>query len=238
MMSLIRTMRPLTLVLSLTIGAIVAAIAQLVVRGTQAEQLLATPPRQFTATSVNLDVQRPAVDLEPIRDHTLFYASRAFYVPPPPSPEPATPPRPNYQLAGTFIIPSKPTVALLKSSGGIPRKVIPGDDLDGWHVQAVESQRVVLDYKGEQIEIVRDAKTKSSGLTIAPIVRASAATPAAPPASTPDASLQSSADANPQPARAVKVLGNGGDSQSALRAVSATTSPTRIEARLYRPAPQ
>jgi hypothetical protein len=229
----------LTIVLALASTGIVLLIAHRAIQGTQAERLLATPPRHYDAISLNLDVPHSAVSLEPIRDHALFYASRAFYVPPPPSAEPATPPKPDYLLAGTFIIPRKPTVALLNSRGtGAVRKVVPGDDLDGWHVQGVEIQRVVLDYKGQQIEIVRDVHAKSGGLTVAPIVRTSAPKAALAVASTADGSAQPVADSTSEPVRAVKVLGNGGTPQAALREASANSSRPHVEARLYRPPPQ
>src|SRR5262245_53080236 len=137
--------RPLTLALGLASFALAVLVITRVWLGTDAQALLATPARQYAQPGMKLTL--PATPARPgIREHALLHATREFFVPPTPVATPAAPPPPDYRLVGTFIIPRKPTIALLMNSSGASRKVRPGDDLDGWLVQAVETRRVLLMY--------------------------------------------------------------------------------------------
>ena len=162
--------------------ALVALNAVLVVcvlsgalRGTEAAALMATPPR--TVPLPEYDLTRPVSQtrLATIEDQTLLYASRHLYVPPPPD---LAPPRPNYRLVGTIVIPSKPAVALLSGPQEDSRKVKPGDTLDGWLVEAVERHRVLLRHEGATFEIA-DATPGGTGLAVqhAPLARLAPAAP-------------------------------------------------------------
>ena len=108
-------------------------------------------------------------NLAAIQDRALLYAARSVYMPPLAG---TSPPKPQYRLVGTFIIPFKPAVALLSSANGAARKVKPGDSLDGWLVEAVEDRRVVLRYGSETFDIASAAAAKP-GLTLqsAPLAR-------------------------------------------------------------------
>jgi hypothetical protein len=229
----IKGIRPVTAALVLISAAIGFVIAQRVWLGTQTRALLGTPARQYAATKVDLSVPTPAGNLDSVRERALFHASRAFYVAPPPPVTPAAPPRPQYRLAGTFVIPRKPTVALLAPAGtGAPRKVHAGDEIDGWRVQAVENGRVVLEYNGERAEIVREVKASNGGLSRAALAR--------PGSSAPVAGVHGSSPENGATAAAprIRTLSGGPGPQAGLRGVSATQSQSRLETRLYRPPPQ
>lgn len=144
-------------------------------QGTQTAHLLATVPKSFPVPELDTDLPARVASLGVIQDQALFYATRRFYTPPPPSALPVTPPRPDYKLAGTFIIPSKPTVALLTGSAGVSRKVKTGDDLDGWTVQAVEAGRVTLQYGSTTFDIASAAKGGNTGMQVVPLQTTQAA---------------------------------------------------------------
>ena len=226
------------------LGAVAAALGVFIIArlaaGTQADALLARSPK--TPNVPEMTLQAPALEaqLEPLRDRALFYASRAFYVAPPPPAAPAAPPRPNYMLAGTFVIPHKPTVALLKQGTGTNVvKVKAGDDLEGWHIENVEAARVLLRYQDERFEIARAARESGSHLTRAPLKRPGAATaPASVAAAAPAGAVSPTADAAvPATSATVKSLGSG-RSGASIRDAALRPGQSSMEARLYRPPPQ
>lgn len=145
--------------------------------GTDTGLLLATAPKPFAIPDLAIDPPNRGGGLGSLQEQPLFYASRHFYTPPPPSAAPTAPPRPDYRLVGTFVIPSRPAVALLSGPGGVSRKVKPGDDLNGWSVEAIEGGRVILRYQSETFEISGAAKGGNAGLQIAPIARTAQAAP-------------------------------------------------------------
>lgn len=176
-----RTITKARLLTSVLLVINVCALALLIVRvwhGTQTVSLLATAPKPFAVPETDTEAPSRVTSLAVIQDQALFYASRRFYTPPPPSTLPVTPPRPDYKLAGTFIIPSKPTVALLTGAAGVSRKVKTGDDLDGWTVQAVESSRLTLQYGTTTFEISSAGKGGSAGMQLVPLTRTAQAAPA------------------------------------------------------------
>lgn len=201
--------------------------------GTQTALLLATAPKPFAVPELNTEVPARAATLAVIQDQPVFYASRHFYTPPPPSALPVTPPKPDYRLVGTFIIPSKPTVALLTGAGGVSRKVKTGDDLDGWTVQAVETGRVILQYQATTLEISSAGKGGNAGMQVVSLGQ----TPQAGQAG------QQIAQAA-QAGGGIRVLGAVGV-QGAAAAQGAGASPSRSgysipnsSPRLYRPPPK
>jgi hypothetical protein len=145
--------------------------------GTQAKILLAMPPKPFPVPKLDIGLSTPPPSLASIQDQSLFYTSRHFYTPPPPSALPATPPKPDYRLVGTFVIPAKPTVALLTGASGVSRKVKPGDDLDGWTVQVVEVGRVILQFENTTAEISSAGKASAAGMRVVPLAQASQVAP-------------------------------------------------------------
>jgi hypothetical protein len=229
MKSLLARISPLTAALGALAVALVVLIVMLLVSGTQTRELLATAAKSPKLPELKLDAPAPESRLDVVRDRTLFSASRAFYVAPPAPLTPPAPPRPNYLLAGTFVIPRKHTVALLKpSAAGSVVKVKAGDDLEGWHIESVDGTRVVLSYHDERFEIARTPRESGGRLTRAPLKRpGSAAVPVAVPV--PEATF-------PAAGTTVKSLGNG--RSGAIRDASVRSTPSFTEARLYRPPPQ
>ncbi len=187
--------------------------------GTETSNLLATPPKPFPPPALKLHPPAPEAALTALQETPLFYASRHFYTPPPPSALPPTPPKPDYRLVGTFVIPSKPTVALLANSSGVSRKVKSGDDLEGWTVQTVESGRVVLQYETQTFEISSNNKSGNTGMRVAPLSRT--------------AQLAPLGDAHP--AGGIRALGGPVIEHSLARGTNPTASPPL---RFYRPPPQ
>jgi type II secretory pathway component PulC len=168
----------LTGALVLLDAVIAIAIVWRIVQGTQTAQLVATPPESIRHDLPLIALTPDSSDLNPIRDQALFYASRQFYVPPAPSAASAARPNPGYRLAGVFVMPQKPAVAVLTNASGVSRKVTRGDDLEGWRVQSVESGRVVLESAGQTIEITNGtAKTSLPSLNTALIGHATAVEP-------------------------------------------------------------
>ncbi len=220
------------------LGVIAVVLAALVVlrlvHGTEAGELLATPPKAPNLPQMKLDAPTLEAHFEPVRDHALFYASRAFYVAPPPPAAPTAPPHPNYVLAGTFAIPHKHTVALLKQgANNTVLKVKAGDDLEGWHIESVESARVLLRYQDERFEIAGSTREPGSHLTRAPLTRS---TPAGVAKAT--SALATSPDTTaPAASPTVRSLGDG-RSGAPIRDAALRPGQTSIDARLYRPPPQ
>src|SRR5579859_1439903 len=114
--------RGLTVLLIVANAGAVAILLDQALHGTQAARLLATAPKSFAAPHLDMKLPVGTADGAVIQDQALFYAIRRLYIPPPPSALPVTPPRPDYKLAGTFIIPSKPSVALMRGAAGVSRK--------------------------------------------------------------------------------------------------------------------
>jgi hypothetical protein len=204
--ALLTSLRPATLLLILVSVWLGAVLIERVWHGTSAAELLATPARSYTPLKAGIELPSLQLDLDLIRRNSLFYASRRFFVP---QVTPALLPRPDYLLAGTFIIPRKPAVALLvEVASGSTRRVLQGDQLGGWTVGSVESGRVILTYEGQSIEIVRPVRVQSSGLTVTPM-----------PA---------------PPADGIKVLGSANSAAGEVDEASAANSPAGGEIRLYR----
>jgi hypothetical protein len=161
---------------TLLLGGVVIAVGVIIlvvaIGGTEADELLST--RAKTPAALELDVSAPprAADLAAMRAQPLLHASRAFYTAPSPNAAPAAPPRPDYRLAGTFIVPHKPAVALLASrAAGTSKRVKPGDEIEGWMVQVVDRRFVTLAYGDEKFDITATQAPMSAGLKRVPIQR-------------------------------------------------------------------
>jgi hypothetical protein len=201
-----------TLLIGLVTAALIMTTLYIAIEGGRTTELLATLPKAPAALSFDLsDVPRNA-DLASIKSQPLVYASRAFFIAPPADATPATPPRPDYRLAGIFLVPRKPAVALLVNrQSGANRRVRPGDELDGWRVRAVDSSHVTLAYDAESFELHAAPFVASAGLKRVPMTRA-------------------------------RVASAGGGVQSLSATGSATNAfaggPNTDPPRLYRPPPQ
>ncbi len=162
---------------TLALGALTASLglASLFValRGTRADELLATPAKAPSALAIDLAPAASGADLAAIQSQPLLHASRAYYVPPPPDATPAAPPRPDYRLAGTFLVPGKPSVALLINQGGVGRRVRVGEVLDGWTVQDVMRQQVTFTWENERFELTTAGASSAmnAGLRRVPVTR-------------------------------------------------------------------
>jgi hypothetical protein len=209
--SLTQAASPRVLALVALNGVLAACVLSCAWRGTQAAALLATPPLPVQLPEYDLTRPVSQTRLATIEDRTLLYASRHVYVATPPD---LAPPRPNYRLVGTFIIPSKPAVALLTNPQDASRKVKPGDTLDGWLVEGVERHRVLLRHDSETFEIA-DAVPAGTGLVVqrAPLARLAPSTPEV----------------------GVRVLGQ--PTSNPANAAS-SVSPRRSAPRLYQPPPK
>jgi hypothetical protein len=198
---------PLTVCLVLLNGGLVIAGVICLLKGTDATTILATRPK-----SLDLPVPPEMVPSQPGRWQALqqlavFHATRRFHE----ASDPAqTVPPPNYRLTGVFLLPNKPPVAVLvQPSTGQSRKVVPGDDLEGWLVRGVEMHRVTVEHGAQRIELT-DGKSGASppGLQVRPINRV-AGSPGG-----------------------VRVLGQSGVATSSL-----PVNRPVVEPRLYRPPP-
>jgi hypothetical protein len=82
------------------------------------------------------------IDLTAIRDNAVFYTHRAFFQPPTPG---QSVPVPEYDFAGSIGLPQGKSLAFVKKkSDKSNRTVHVGDDLDGWRVESIDAQRVVI----------------------------------------------------------------------------------------------
>jgi hypothetical protein len=111
------------------------------------------------------------VDVTAIRENAVFYSHRAFFQPPPPG---ESIPVPEYDFAGSMGLPQGKRLAFVKrKSDRSNRTVHVGDDLDGWHVESIDAQRVVIVKDGKQIELKSANESGGSGLvrgTVTPYV--------------------------------------------------------------------
>jgi hypothetical protein len=162
---------------TLALGALTAALGLasvlVMIRGTQAERLLATSAKAPPALAIELSPATSGADLAAIQSRPLLHASRVYYVPPPPDARPAAPPRPDYRLAGTLLVPGKPSVALLINQSGQGRRVRVGEVLDGWTVQSVVRQQVTFTWESERFDLTTAGASSaiSAGLKRVPMAR-------------------------------------------------------------------
>lgn len=172
----------------------------------------AVPPLRIAAWP-----ERPGLDPTALTDNALFYATRRFYVAPPPT---VPLPRPGYVLAAVMLRANKPAVAILqKVEGPGVLRVKAGDAVEGWQVKSVDLQRVRLENGPESFDLTRaggdSPATLSAGLRRGIIPGAAVETPA------------------PAPAGGVRQLGASGSGAVSL----ASNQPPASKPRLYTPPP-
>jgi hypothetical protein len=111
------------------------------------------------------------IDVTAIRDNAVFYAHRTFFQPPPPG---QSIPAPEYDFAGSIGLPEGKRLAFVKKrSDKSNRTVHVGDDLDGWRVESIDAQRVVLVRDTQRMELKSAGESPGSGLvhgTVTPYV--------------------------------------------------------------------
>jgi hypothetical protein len=104
----------------------------------------------------------PNIDMTAIRDSAVFYAHRTFFQPPPPG---QSVPVPEYDFAGSIGLPQGKRVAFVKrKSDKSNRTVHVGDDLDGWRVESIDAQRVVIVRDSQKLELKSASESAGSGL--------------------------------------------------------------------------
>jgi hypothetical protein len=143
-------------------------------KGTQTERILRIPAYPMTVPTLHTDLPSLPTDFSGLTDRTPFYANRRFYVVPS-KPEVAPPPTPKYLFGGAVIRPHAPAVAVLNNPANrTALRVTAGKDVDGWHVESVETSRVVLRYQDQRAEIAAATKQTTppvagEGVTRAPL---------------------------------------------------------------------
>jgi hypothetical protein len=203
-----RTLRPTTILLALVNAGLVALVVFIwnagQARVSEPEHLLVTPLTLPNLADLNSTPMR-SVDVAAIREQAVFHVHRSFYRPPPASQEI---PAPEFELAGTLGLPSGQRVAFVRKIADRSNRTLHiGDDLDGWRVQLVEPERVVVTREDKSAEIVDPKATHVPGL-----IRG--------------ASIPRVAQSGP------RVLGG-----PVLAAPGAVPSSTSSQARRYRPPP-
>jgi hypothetical protein len=103
-----------------------------------------------------------SVDLLAIRDNAVFYTHRSFYQPPHPG---QSVPVPEYEFAGSMALPQGKKVAFVRRKSDKSNKTVHvGDDLDGWRVELIDPNRVVLARDAQQVEIKAATSQSEPGL--------------------------------------------------------------------------
>lgn len=169
-----------TMLLGLVAAGFVIACLFVALSGTKAGELLATPATPPAALKIELTPEATA-DLAAIQSQPLLHASREFYVAPASDAAPASPPKPDYRLAGTLLVPGKPSVAMLVSNqNGANRRVKAGEVLDGWTVQAVLRKHVTFTWQNESFDLSSAPPPVSVGMKRVPMTRARVASSGGP----------------------------------------------------------
>jgi hypothetical protein len=123
---------------------------------------LVVPPLALPDLAALNSIPMPSVDVATIRGQAVFYASRSFYQPPPVPVEVATP---DYEMAGTLRLSDGKRIAFVKRKADrISLTLHLGDDLEGWRVHIIESDRIVLDHNEQTTELRSNTVTGISGL--------------------------------------------------------------------------
>jgi len=111
-------------------------------------------------------VPMPSVNVATIRDQAVFYSNRAFYQPPP---VPTEVPAPEYEMAGSLRLANGKRIAFVTSKADRSTRTLHvGDDLEGWHVQGIDPDRIVLDRNEQSTELRGKTATSASGLVRGP----------------------------------------------------------------------
>jgi hypothetical protein len=103
-----------------------------------------------------------SVDIAKIRDNAVFYSRRSFYEPPPPS---QSIPSPDYDFTGSMDLPQGKRVAFVKAKFDHASRMLHlGDDLEGWRVEGIEPNKVVLVRDDHRTELTSSAPPPMVGL--------------------------------------------------------------------------
>lgn len=168
-----RTWRVLSVLLVIVNVGLAGVIVYVVRRGSGIETILAAKPRSIDIPVLPAAHTRSGEDWGALQQQAVFHSARRFFEAP--TPEENVLPVPNYRLAGVFLLPRKPTVAVLTpTAGGASRRIKAGEDLDGWLVRAVELHKISLEHGVQRAEIVDGRPVAASGLHKTPLNRTAA----------------------------------------------------------------
>jgi hypothetical protein len=161
--------RPRTILLALTSGSLSILLAFLWNNGQRSVHEPQNLP-VHTLAAPDLTILSaptpPSINVAAIRDQAVFHSRRSFYQPPLPL---QIIPTPDYDLAGTMDLPQGKRIAFVKKkSDQSSRTLHIGDDLDGWHVQLIESSRVVVVRDEQTAELKGTDSPSSNGLVRGP----------------------------------------------------------------------
>jgi hypothetical protein len=205
----VKRLRLTTLLLLLLNGVLGVSVVVLWTRGEKRvtePARLSVPPLALPDMTALSSVPMPSVDIAGIREQAVFYASRAFYRPPA---APTQVPAPEYDISGTLRLADGKRIAFVKRKADQSSRTLHvGDDLEGWHVQLIDADRIVLDRNEQSAEL----RSGAAGVGTAGLIRG----PGAPRA------LQTG----------IRVLGATGPGALPLPALGAAR-----DARLFRPPP-
>jgi hypothetical protein len=127
---------------------------------------LVTPPLELPNLSVLNSTPMPGVDASTIRNQAVFHSSRSFYEPPP---VPVEVTAPEYEMAGTLRLADGKRIAFVKRKADRSSRTLHvGDDLEGWRVQVIDADRIVLDHNEQTAELRAGTGTGVSGLIRGP----------------------------------------------------------------------
>ncbi len=123
---------------------------------------LVVPPLSLPDLAAANSIPMASVDVATIRNQAIFYASRSFYQPPP---APVDVAAPEYEMAGTLRLADGKRIAFVKNKADRSSRTLHlGDDLEGWHVQNIEPDRIVLNHNDQTAELRSSTTTGASGL--------------------------------------------------------------------------
>jgi hypothetical protein len=153
---------PTVLLVIVNALALWACGARLWHASTAAQMILATPPQRMAPPPALQEPTPRSIELSSVQSAALFYESRSFYIPPA-IPEVKLPP--DYRLAGTWMPPNKPaTAVLINNPSGTRIKAQQGSDIEGWTVESITAQIVMLRYGEQHIEIRTGRPATASGM--------------------------------------------------------------------------
>jgi hypothetical protein len=183
--------------------------------------------------AVDLNLPATSVNLDAIVAAPLFHPSRTVFKALDAAETSAQLAPPDYRIVGTIAFPKQPlAVILIHNQTGARSKVQEGDVLEGWTIDAVASQQVLLSLNGRQTQIgVSKNATTASGPN--GIAASFSIVP------TPTGSVPTASEPTGSAPASIRVLSDGRARNTPTNATNTTTAsqPGNGGARLYRPPP-
>jgi hypothetical protein len=160
-----RRIRVTTILLAMANVALALLVVLLWNRG----QARVTEPAQLGVQPLSLpdlaalnSIPMPGVDGTTIREQSVFYPTRAFYRPPA-APVEVSPP--EYEMAGTLRLANGIRIAFVKRKADQSSRTLHlGDDLEGWRVQVIDPDRIVVARNEQSAELRAHFGVGGSGL--------------------------------------------------------------------------